>query len=46
MTDKDVSGLLIKIVFINKILKEIVSIVKVSLRIIDSKTNKDTKESS
>ena len=43
--DKDISRLLIKIVFINKILEEKISIPKASLQITDSKTGKDIRES-
>ena len=44
--DKDINGLLVEIVFINKILEEKISIPKISLRIIDSKIRRDTRVSS
>ena len=43
--DKDVGGLLVKIVFVNKILEEEISIPEVSLQTTDSKTGKDIRES-
>lgn len=44
--DKNISGLVVKIVFINKILEEEIFIVKISYQIIDTKTKRDTRESS
>ena len=43
--DKDVSELLVKIVFVNEILEEEISVPEASLWMTDSKTGKDTRES-